>query len=433
MVGTRKLARLLAHATRADAKVVLVGDHRQLPEIGPGGAFRGLADRLDAAELADNLRQRDPVERDALANLARREDGARDSQACPARTTSRSVPMRSKSALEMVTDWLSARREGRDAVMLASRRRDVRELNLAARSMLVEVGSVAADGIEIDGRTFAVGDSVMALSNRCHLDVTNGDRGVITEVDPQRTGVTGATGPRSHGHPPRRTCALDTSPTRTRPQSTRRKASPSTVRTFSPTRASSRRWATPRSTAAVNAISSTSSVPNTSIVPNLERSRPHKPDRLVADLTAAHSRIHAARRWRSTIHVQKYAARNFRQRRNSIGSRAHCTMSRRRVRQGRGAPRGSGAGARAPARRGSRDRLVSSRQATNGAPRPTTRYTRYMSTESLVCEWCGVEFERPSHRGPTPGSTAGTRRASPGGSCALAMPSPRSTRACSKP
>ena len=39
MVGTRKLARLIDHATTAGAKVVLVGDPCQLPEIDAGGAF----------------------------------------------------------------------------------------------------------------------------------------------------------------------------------------------------------------------------------------------------------------------------------------------------------------------------------------------------------------------------------------------------------
>ncbi len=28
--------------------------------------------------------------------------------------------------------------------------------------------------------------------------------------------------------------------------------------------------------------------------------------------------------------------------------------------------------------------------------------TTAASTEQVVCEWCGAEFQRPSHRGPTP-------------------------------
>jgi ATP-dependent exoDNAse (exonuclease V) alpha subunit len=45
MVPTRELAEIVAHVRRVDAKLVLVGDHRQLPELGAGGAFRGLLTR----------------------------------------------------------------------------------------------------------------------------------------------------------------------------------------------------------------------------------------------------------------------------------------------------------------------------------------------------------------------------------------------------
>src|SRR4029453_13926840 len=40
MLGSRKLARLLDHASQAQAKVVLVGDDRQLAAIDAGGGFR---------------------------------------------------------------------------------------------------------------------------------------------------------------------------------------------------------------------------------------------------------------------------------------------------------------------------------------------------------------------------------------------------------
>jgi hypothetical protein len=69
MVGTRKLLRLLDHAERAGAKVVLVGDPRQLPEIEAGGAFAVLAQRLEPAKLAENRRQHEPWELAALTQL----------------------------------------------------------------------------------------------------------------------------------------------------------------------------------------------------------------------------------------------------------------------------------------------------------------------------------------------------------------------------
>jgi conjugative relaxase-like TrwC/TraI family protein len=57
MLGSRKLAGLLEHAEHAGAKVVLVGDDRQLAAIDAGGGFRALRLRLGASELVENHRQ----------------------------------------------------------------------------------------------------------------------------------------------------------------------------------------------------------------------------------------------------------------------------------------------------------------------------------------------------------------------------------------
>jgi conjugative relaxase-like TrwC/TraI family protein len=66
MVGSRKLARLLEHAKQPQAKVVLVGDDRQLAAIDAGGGFRALRLRLGASELTENRRQQQAWEREAL-------------------------------------------------------------------------------------------------------------------------------------------------------------------------------------------------------------------------------------------------------------------------------------------------------------------------------------------------------------------------------
>lgn len=59
MLGTGRLAALIAEAEAANSKVVLVGDPKQLPEIDAGGLFASLAHRLGHAELSRNRRQRD--------------------------------------------------------------------------------------------------------------------------------------------------------------------------------------------------------------------------------------------------------------------------------------------------------------------------------------------------------------------------------------
>jgi ATP-dependent exoDNAse (exonuclease V) alpha subunit len=66
MVGSRKLTQLLEHAHQAQAKVVLVGDDRQLAPIDAGGGFRALRLRLGASELTENRRQHQAWEREAL-------------------------------------------------------------------------------------------------------------------------------------------------------------------------------------------------------------------------------------------------------------------------------------------------------------------------------------------------------------------------------
>ena len=69
MIGTRKLRLLLNNASWYEARVVLVGDPRQLTEIEAGGAFTALRERLLVARVDANRRQRDPIERQALAEL----------------------------------------------------------------------------------------------------------------------------------------------------------------------------------------------------------------------------------------------------------------------------------------------------------------------------------------------------------------------------
>ena len=57
MLATRQLSELVDSVAAVEGKLVLVGDHRQLPELEAGGAFRGLVHRGLAVELTENHRQ----------------------------------------------------------------------------------------------------------------------------------------------------------------------------------------------------------------------------------------------------------------------------------------------------------------------------------------------------------------------------------------
>jgi conjugative relaxase-like TrwC/TraI family protein len=187
MVGTRKLARLLEHAERAGAKVVLVGDHYQLPEIDAGGAFAGLAARLSATQLVENRRQVHAWERAALTELRTGSPAAAfATYQAHGRVHHHNDAERLREGL--VEDWRAARSQGRDAVMVATRNTDVDDLNRRARQHLAAAGQLGADQIVLGGRAFAVGDEVLATRNDYRLRVLNGNRASITRID-QHTGT----------------------------------------------------------------------------------------------------------------------------------------------------------------------------------------------------------------------------------------------------
>jgi conjugative relaxase-like TrwC/TraI family protein len=188
MIGTRKLDRLLRHAARADAKVVLVGDHHQLPAIEAGGVFAALARERGAIHLIENRRNRDPIERGALAEL-RNGDTARALGILAAHGRVHDHPTKAAAQAEMVAQWLDKTLDGDSAFMLAATRDDVTALNHHARAALQTDGIIGHDELDIDGRRFAVGDWVMTLTNDYRLGVLNGQRGAITHIDARRGSV----------------------------------------------------------------------------------------------------------------------------------------------------------------------------------------------------------------------------------------------------
>lgn len=193
MVGTRQLARVLdlAHANRV--KVVLVGDHRQLPEINAGGAFAALSEELQAVTLQSNRRQAHPWERDALAALR---DGNPD-QAIELYLAAGRVRVGGDATTvydHMAADWWTARTRGEDVIMLAGRRPQVDALNRRARCRLRDAGDLGNVEIEVGGRAFAVGDAVIAGRNDYRIGLLNGTRGVVTAIDDHKRRLTVHTG-----------------------------------------------------------------------------------------------------------------------------------------------------------------------------------------------------------------------------------------------
>ncbi|MEX1009658.1 MAG: MobF family relaxase [Acidimicrobiia bacterium] len=189
MAGTRTLASLLDAAQRAQAKIVLVGDPKQLPEIEAGGLLAALDHSLGGIHLQTNRRQRAAWERTALTEL-------RDGHAAPAldayfehdRITS--APTASAARVHLARDYAAAHRQGAHALMLASRWKDVHTLNYLARCNLNDAGLLTGPVFDIADRPFQAGDRIMTLRNARRLGVTNGTTGTVVSVDAEGRSLT---------------------------------------------------------------------------------------------------------------------------------------------------------------------------------------------------------------------------------------------------
>jgi hypothetical protein len=189
MVGSRKLARLLEHAHHAQAKVVLVGDDRQLAAIDAGGGFRALRLRLGASELVENRRQHQAWEREAL-DLVR--SGLVEDAVAAYQAHDRMVAVDSKPAatLALLQDWWAAYQEAegdlaQEVIVLAARRAEVDRLNTACQELLTAHGRLGGERLQVEDRQLAMGDRVVCGHNAiAELRVANGSRGTITALDP---------------------------------------------------------------------------------------------------------------------------------------------------------------------------------------------------------------------------------------------------------
>jgi hypothetical protein len=154
----------------------------QLPEIDAGGSFRALTEQLPTAVLVENRRQIHDWERYALDDL--RNGNVREAVAAY-EDRDRIFFADNADALRqrLVDDWATAHLNGDDAVIIASHRADVRDLNDRARDLLDAGGHLGDRRMVIDGREFAVGDRVLATGrNHYDLDILNGDLGVVTKI-----------------------------------------------------------------------------------------------------------------------------------------------------------------------------------------------------------------------------------------------------------
>ncbi len=182
MVSSQQMARVLKAVEEAEAKVVLVGDAMQLQPIQAGAAFRAISERIGFAELTGVRRQHEQWARDASRLFARGEvEKGLDAYAQHGHLVE--ADTRDEIVGRIVVDWTEARNraieasvsEGREGhlrgdelLVLAHTNEDVKRLNEALRSVMIDAGALSdhrSFRTERGEREFAAGDRIIFLEN----------------------------------------------------------------------------------------------------------------------------------------------------------------------------------------------------------------------------------------------------------------------------
>lgn len=187
MIGSRTMHALLKRAHDAGAKVILIGDEKQLQPIESGGAFAAIQEFAvpDRAEISAIRRQKNEAARAVAEDFSKGDVRAAFQKMEAAGIVS--YENDKKAAIEQVVDaFMKNKAEGvelSENLMLAALKRDVRALNDITRERL----GLAGQGVEIvteyGKREFAVGDRIIFKKNaRGDEILTNGDLGTVSRI-----------------------------------------------------------------------------------------------------------------------------------------------------------------------------------------------------------------------------------------------------------
>ena len=187
MLDTKLMAMVTAHAHDAGAKLILVGDDRQLSSIDRGGMFGALKDRHGAAALTEVKRQHKVDDRRAAEMMAEGNfhDALNIYQDKGAIHWTRT---QGEARAELVDQWAkdSAARPDKTRFVFAYTNDDVSQLNAALRDVRQQRGELGQDH-EIDTATgrlkFAAGDRIQFTGTDKPAGIVNGAAGTIEAID----------------------------------------------------------------------------------------------------------------------------------------------------------------------------------------------------------------------------------------------------------
>ncbi|WP_433504824.1 MobF family relaxase [Pseudonocardia halophobica] len=175
MASTTDLTAIHTTVTQAGAKLLLVGDPRQLAAVGPGGALADLAEHGLRYQLAEVRRFTHPWERAASLRLRAGDQSAITDYDRHGRIIDAGAREHAETAAARA--WLADTLAGKEAILLVGSNEAAARLSAQLRAQLVTLGHIAEAGVELtaQGTTAGVGDLVQARRNGWELLGSHGN------------------------------------------------------------------------------------------------------------------------------------------------------------------------------------------------------------------------------------------------------------------
>jgi conjugative relaxase-like TrwC/TraI family protein len=190
MLDHKRMDALTELVERSGAKLIAVGDGKQLPSIGPGGMFDRLATHTPTAELTDIRRTQDPDERRAWAAL-RAGEPERAMAHYFKRAQLHFSNTRDEAGEAAIQRWMTlAEKHGiRHVALIAdASNKEIDRLNARAQHLRAERGELGHREIPLEHAHYGLreGDIVAFTSQHRPAGkprIENGTRGQITRVN----------------------------------------------------------------------------------------------------------------------------------------------------------------------------------------------------------------------------------------------------------
>jgi conjugative relaxase-like TrwC/TraI family protein len=172
MTSTTDLADIHARCARAGAKLLVVGDPRQLAAIGPGGALADLAERAKRYDLTEVRRFTAGWEGPASLRLREGDTEVLGEYAKRGRLLDGGTAEQAEASAARA--WLADTVSGRESLLLVGTNDAAARLSNQLRAELVALGRVQETGVALgmpgwEGTVAGVGDLVQARRNAHHL------------------------------------------------------------------------------------------------------------------------------------------------------------------------------------------------------------------------------------------------------------------------